>query len=115
MNRREFLSLSLLGLGSLLMPSQVQAMTTDGSLKPSAGRILGLDADGMHWEVLTDLGPENTVEAIYQDRDSYLARVNFRGHIFHLKSTDGRAWCTQEWVAPSTTQSRAQLQGKWDV
>ena len=104
MKRREFLTLSLMGLGVLLLPSGVQAMTTPTSLKASAGQILGLSVDGIHWKVLANLGSQYNVLGIYQNQDTYFAKVSFQGHIFFLKSTDSMTWYTSDWTPPSTWQ-----------
>lgn len=106
MKRREFLTISLMGLGVLLLPSEAQAMTAVASMKASGGKILGLAADGTHWEVLTDLGSHYSVLGINQVQDAYFATVSFQGHVFFLKSTDGTSWYTSDWSEPANWQGQ---------
>ncbi|HEY3343862.1 MAG TPA: hypothetical protein VGJ97_02975 [Anaerolineaceae bacterium] len=107
MNRRRFLTISLMGLGSLLLPSQVLAMNPARSLKASAGKILARAADGVSWEARVNLGPDVTILDLYESLGVYFAKVNCQGHIFFLKSTDATTWYTYDWSAPSTWQYRS--------
>ena len=56
MKRRDFLTISLMGFGALLVPSQVQGMTSGMSLKSFAGRAPGSAADPLLWKGLANLG-----------------------------------------------------------
>jgi len=49
-------------------------------------------------------GPQYTVLGVFQDLDTFYAKVSFQGHIFFLKSTDRITWYTSDWTAPSTLQ-----------
>ena len=104
MKRRDFLTISLMGFGALLAPSQVQGMTSDMLLKSFAGQALGSTADPLLWKGLANLGQQYNVLGVFQDLGTYYAKVSFQGHIFFLKSTDRITWYTSDWTTPSTLQ-----------
>ncbi len=106
MHRREFLSLMLIGAGSLVLRPPARDGAPVYSLKPSGGRILALNGDGLTWDVSLNLGPQYQVLDIRREGEAYLARVSFQGHVFCLKSSDGLRWYTQDWSPPSARQVR---------
>ncbi len=104
MNRRKFLTNSLVGLGALFLTTQVHAMPEANMLRASQGQILGLSEDGTRWQVRANLGRQYTVLGIYPYGDTFSAKVSFEGHVFFLKSSDGFTWYTADWSKPSTWQ-----------
>lgn len=59
----------------------------------SDGRVFASKDEGKTWALLVNLGSENAVEALVTTMDNHLlARVQHRGHVFWLRSSDGQRW-----------------------
>jgi hypothetical protein len=106
MHRREFLSLMLLGAGSLVLQPPSRDSAPVYSFKPAGGRILALSEDGRSWDVSLNLGPQFQVLDVRREGEDLIARVSFQGHSFDLKSTDGKRWYTRDWTPPPARQAR---------
>lgn len=104
MNRREFLSMLSMGVGSLFLRLQIYKSAPARLLKPSGGKILTFNEGGRTWDVSINLGPQYEVMEIYQDRDYFYARVRFQNHNILLKSPDGLRWYTNDWSPHSAWQ-----------
>lgn len=106
MNRREFITaftqtafVGIVALGTpklLLAQSPVQIEFKGKLLKGTEdGQIQSSDDNGLTWTDLVDFGPDCQVQGLYQSRNLVFARINYLGHTFVLRSTDGEKWLSK--------------------
>lgn len=100
MNRREFLTVTAIGLGSLILPGQALGMGPAGSPQPAPDLAL----DDLRRQAQAALGGGYSILEIFPDQEAYLARVSFQGHTFVLKTNNGTTWYTGEWRPPAAWQ-----------
>jgi hypothetical protein len=66
----------------------------------NSGDILVSQAEGAPWETSVSFGPDCPVTRLVNDREVLWAQVSSEAGPFWLKSTDGKCWCTAQYVRP---------------
>jgi hypothetical protein len=105
MQRRDFLKLSGVALGAMLLQpgffdrvgaAPIETQARGLRFRGSRGEILHSTDAGKTWQLHTRLGPDYEILDLFTDYAGRVyAQVGFQGFIFHLSlSENGKQWVT---------------------